>query len=131
MRFIESKIVGKRIVSLTPLIDVVFILLVFFMLVSNFNQFNAITVNAPAPATRQDNSMAGALLIRLGEQGEIDIAGRPVAWGQIREIVRQALTEKPERQVLIKPHAELAIQQVVNLLDELAATGVTNFSFLR
>ena len=131
MRFIESKVVGKRIVSLTPLIDVVFILLVFFMLVSNFNQFNAIAVNAPAPATRQDNSMAGALLIRLNEQGEIDIAGRPVAWDQLREIVRQALTEKPERQVLIKPHAELAIQQVVNLLDELAATGVTNFSFLR
>ena len=131
MRFIESKIVGKRIVSLTPLIDVVFILLVFFMLVSNFNQFNAITVNAPAPATRLDNSMAGALLIRLDEQGEIDIAGRPVAWDQLREIVRQALAEKPERQVLIKPHAELAIQQVVNLLDELAATGVTNFSFLR
>ena len=131
MRFIESKIVGKRIVSLTPLIDVVFILLVFFMLVSNFNQFNAITVNAPAPATRPDNSMAGALLIRLDEQGEIDIAGRPVAWDQLREIVRQALAEKPERQVLIKPHAELAIQQVVNLLDELAATGVTNFSFLR
>ena len=131
MRFIESKIVGKRIVSLTPLIDVVFILLVFFMLVSNFNQFNAIAVNAPAPATRQDNSMAGALLIRLDKQGEIDIAGRPVAWDQLREIVRQALAEKPERQVLIKPHAELAIQQVVNLLDELAATGVTNFSFLR
>lgn len=131
MRFIKPKIIGKRIVSLTPLIDVVFILLVFFMLVSNFNQFNAITVNAPAPATRQDNSMAGALLIRLGKQGEIDIAGRPVAWDQLREIVRQALAEKPERQVLIKPHAELAIQQVVNLLDELAATGVTNFSFLR
>ena len=131
MKFIESKIVGKRIVSLTPLIDVVFILLVFFMLVSNFNQFNAIVVNAPAPATRQDNSMEGALLIRLGEQGEIDIGGRPVAWEQIREIVQQALAEKPERRVLIKPHAGLAIQEVVNLLDELAATGVSNFSFLR
>ena len=131
MKFIEAKTGGQRIVSLTPLIDVVFILLVFFMLVSNFNQFNAITVNAPAPASKPDNKMEGALLIRLNEDGEIDIAGRPAPWDEVAAIVKKALAEKPERQVLIKPHADLAIQEAVDLLDELAVTGITNFSFIR
>ncbi len=131
MKFIEAKTGGQRIVSLTPLIDVVFILLVFFMLVSNFNQFNAITVNAPAPASKPDNKMEGALLIRLNEDGEIDIAGRPAPWDEVAAIVKKALAEKPERQVLIKPHADLAIQEAVDLLDELAVTGITNFSFIQ
>lgn len=131
MRFSKAKTGGKRIVGLTPLIDVVFILLVFFMLVSNFNQFNAIAVNAPAPSAGQDSKMEGALLIRLNEYGEIDIAGRPVAWDEVAALVKKALAERPEQQVLIKPHAELAIQEVVNLLDELALIGVSHFSFLR
>lgn len=131
MQFSKAKTGGKRIIGLTPLIDVVFILLVFFMLVSNFNQFNAIAVNAPAPSARQDSKMEGAMLIRLNEYGEIDIAGRPVAWDEVAALVKKALAERPEQQVLIKPHAELAIQEVVNLLDELALTGVTHFSFLR
>lgn len=131
MRFSKAKTGGRRIVGLTPLIDVVFILLVFFMLVSNFNQFNAIAVNAPAPSAGQDSKMEGAMLIRLNEYGEIDIAGRPVPWDKVAALVKKALAERPEQQVLIKPHAELAIQEVVNLLDELALSGVTHFSFLR
>ena len=131
MRFSKAKTGGKRIVGLTPLIDVVFILLVFFMLVSNFSQFNAIAVNAPAPSAKPDSKMEGAMLIRLNEQGEIDIAGRPVPRDEVAALVKKALAERPEQQVLIKPHAALAIQEVVNLLDELALTGVTHFSFLR
>lgn len=131
MQFSKAKTGGRRIVGLTPLIDVVFILLVFFMLVSNFSQFNAIAVNAPAPSAGQNSKMEGAMLIRLNEYGEIDIAGRPVPWDEVAALVKKALAERPEQQVLIKPHAELAIQEVVNLLDELALTGVSHFSFLR
>ncbi|MEM7027337.1 MAG: biopolymer transporter ExbD [Pseudomonadota bacterium] len=131
MHFLNERTRTKRIVSLTPLIDVVFILLVFFMLVSNFSKYHAIEVNAPAPSTKQNTNMEGSLLIRLSEDGEIDIAGKPASLDKVTEIVKNALDKKPNQQVLIKPHKELAIQEIVNLVDELAILGITNFSFIK
>lgn len=131
MQFINQKTNNKRIISLTPLIDVVFILLVFFMLVSNFSKYNAIEVYAPAPSTKQKNNMEGSLLIRLSENGDINIAGKQISLDKVTEIVEKALQKKPEQQVLIKPHSELAIQEVVNLLDKLTVVGISNFSFIK
>ena len=130
MQFIAKK-ENKRIVSLTPLIDVVFILLVFFMLVSNFSNYHAIEVNSPAPATKQSNNMEGSLLIRLSENGDIDIAGKQTNLDKVSEVVKKAIEKRPDQQVLIKPHAELAIQEVVDLLDELTLLGISNFSFIK
>lgn len=131
MQFINQKTNNKRIISLTPLIDVVFILLVFFMLVSNFSKYNAIEVYAPAPSTKQKNNMEGSLLIRLSENGDINIAGKQISLDKVTEIAEKALQKKPEQQVLIKPHSELAIQEVVNLLDKLTVVGISNFSFIK
>jgi len=131
MQFINQKTSNKRIISLTPLIDVVFILLVFFMLVSNFSKYNAIEVYAPAPSTKQKNNMEGSLLIRLSENGDINIAGKQISLDKVTEIVEKALQKKPEQQILIKPHSELAIQEVVNLLDKLTVVGISNFSFIK
>lgn len=131
MQFLNQKTNNKRIISLTPLIDVVFILLVFFMLVSNFSKYNAIEVYAPAPSTKQKNNMEGSLLIRLSENGDINIAGKQISLDEVTEIAEKALQKKPEQQVLIKPHSELAIQEVVNLLDKLTVVGISNFSFIK
>ena len=63
---------GRRMISLTPLIDVVFILLVFFMLASSFTDWRAITLDTPPAATRSGSS-EGALLVRVGQDG-LDLA---------------------------------------------------------
>ena len=131
MKFTNTRTKSKRIVSLTPLIDVVFILLIFFMLVSNFSKYNAIEVNAPSPSTKRSNDIEGSLLIRLAENGDIDIAGKPTNMGKVTDIVKKALEKNPDQQILIKPHTDLEIQKVVNLIDELATLGISNFSFIQ
>jgi biopolymer transport protein ExbD len=131
MHFINNKSNKKRIVSLTPLIDVVFILLIFFMLVSNFSRFNAIEINAPAPSSKQNNMVEGSILIRIQENGSIDIAGTPADLKEVTKKIKFALEVNPNQQVIIKPHEKLPIQKVVTLLDTLTETGMTNFSFIK
>ena len=130
MQIINTISRKKRIVSLTPLIDVVFILLVFFMLVSNFNQYNAIEVNAPAPSLKPVNKMDGSILIRISKTGAIDIAGKPVKLENVATKIKNALAQDQNKLVIIKPHNSLPIQQTVDLLDNLAKAGITNFSLM-
>ena len=101
------------------------------MLVSNFSKYNAIEVNAPSPSTKRSNDIEGSLLIRLAKNGDIDIAGKPTNLGKVTDIVKKALEKNPDQQILIKPHTDLEIQKVVNLIDELATLGISNFSFIQ
>lgn len=121
----------RRLVSLTPLIDVVFILLIFFMLASNFSQWSTIDVSAPAPSKNVQEKMEGTILVRISEQGRIDVGGKPVNIASISAFVSKALKENPDQKVLVKPHENLPIQKMVDILDLLRDTGITNFSIIR
>jgi biopolymer transport protein ExbD len=121
---------GKRLISLTPLIDVVFILLIFFMLASSFLDWRAITLDAPA-AQAAGTSMDGAVLIRVMADGSLDLGGSPVTLDDLNERLRPHLDRKPDQRVLIQPAAGVPLQRVVTVLDAATAAGVSNLSLTR
>ena len=121
---------GKRLISLTPLIDVVFILLIFFMLASSFLDWRVITLNAPA-AQAAGTSMDGAVLVRVKADGELDIEGVPVTLADLGERLRPHLDRKPDQRVLIQPAAGVSLQRVVTVLDAATAAGAANLSLTR
>ena len=67
----------RPLISLTPLIDVVFILLVFFLLASSFLDWRAIDLSAPAEAAA-GASVQGALLVEVREEG-LRLSGEAVS----------------------------------------------------
>ena len=106
----------RNLISLTPLIDVVFILLVFFMLASSFLNWRSITLDSPKQ-TGRSASLEQALLIEVRADG-------------LRRAVA-ALAKKPDRPVLVRPDDGIAVQEVVQVVDALAAAGVANLSLIR
>lgn len=119
----------RSVISLTPLIDVVFILLVFFMLASSFLDWRSIELTPPSSAGA-GQSMTGAMLLEVRPDG-IRLAGRLLTLGEVDERLGQRLKEAPEQRVLIKPAPGVALQAAVELLDRLSAIGVTDLSFVR
>jgi len=117
-------------ISLTPLIDVVFILLVFFMLASSFLDWRSILLDAPATAGRQ-GSEAGAVLLRVGRDGALDLNGRPVARDALGERLAPLLTREPSPQVLIRPGPGVAVQTAIDTLDAVKAAGAARVRLLR
>ena len=115
-------------IGLTPLIDVVFILLVFFMLASSFVDRRAIDV-APPVATLGGFSAEGALLIEL-RGDEIRFAGRVLPLAELASRLKTQASHNRMRRVLIKPAGGVSLQQAVDLLDLVVATGLTNVSFV-
>ncbi len=122
---------GRRrpLISLTPLIDVVFILLVFFMLSSSFLDWRSITLDAPARAAA-GSSVEGALLVEIRPEG-IRVSGETLALDALAERVAMRLEAKPDQRILLKPSAGVSLQEAVRVLDRLAATGAANLSLIR
>lgn len=127
-RLANSAARQRPLVSLTPLIDVVFILLLFFMLASDFLDLHAIPLDAPA-ATGEGSQMRGALLVEVRQDG-LRLAGLYVSLEGLTTKVSAQLQTKPERRVLVRPGPGVDLQQLVTVLDALVRAGAVNLSLL-
>ena len=120
----------RPLISLTPLIDVVFILLVFFMLASSFLDWRAIDLNAPAQAAARNASSEGALLVEVRPDG-VRLAAERVSLDALAQRVAARLVAKPAQRVLIKPSEGVPLQSTVEVLDRLKEAGAINVSLIR
>ncbi|MEM1344163.1 MAG: biopolymer transporter ExbD [Pseudomonadota bacterium] len=115
-------------ISLTPLIDVVFILLVFFMLASSFLDWRSIRLSSAAQ-TGAASSIEGALLVDLGTEG-VRLSGETLDLETLSARLSARLAEKPDQRVLVRSGRAVDMQRMVTLLDTVAAAGVRDIALL-
>ncbi len=108
----------RRLVSLTPLIDVVFILLVFFMLASTFNEWRALELAVPGDAAEPAQDAPAPLHVRVGVEG-LWLDGEPIAADALEGAIRDRLEAEPDRPVSVRPDGDVALQRVVTVLERL------------
>lgn len=118
----------RALISLTPLIDVVFILLVFFMLASSFLDWRAIELTAPGRAAA-GTSMEGVLWIEIRPEG-LRLSGETVSLEALGSHVAERVSERPDQRVLVRPQPGVSLRRAVQVLDRLAGAGVTRMSLI-
>lgn len=118
----------RALISLTPLIDVVFILLLFFMLASSFIHLNTINLDTPATGAQQQSSQ-GALLIEVRLDG-VRFAGHYKPLVEVVKLVSERLASHPDMRVLVQAGTGVNLQRTVRVLDRLAAVGAAHLSLL-
>lgn len=117
----------RAIISLTPLIDVVFILLVFFMLATSFVDWRVLDL---ASARAGGNSaMNGAMLIDL-RKDSLRLSGQTVTEEDLMRTLSSRFSADPAQRVLIKPEPGVPLQRAVDLVDRITAGGGRNISFV-
>lgn len=119
-----------RLIALTPLIDVVFILLVFFMLASSFLDWRAVDLRLTAGAG-ETSSESEVLLVRLLADGSVSLNGAGLTESELEEQVLAAVAEDGDLPLIVRPEAGVELQRAVSLLDLLRRAGVTNVSLSR
>lgn len=119
----------RAVISLTPLIDVVFILLVFFMLASSFLDWRSIELGAPGDAGA-GAGFEGAMLVEIRADG-LRLAGHAASLEEVEARLAKRLADKPDQRVLVKPAAGVALQRAVDVLDRLSRAGVRSPSLIR
>jgi biopolymer transport protein ExbD len=111
-------------VNLTPLIDVVFILLMFFMLTSDLQQWRAMMLNVPATQITTVASHEQALLVRINADGKITLNGTVLTLAGLETRLRAVLAGNPEQAVVVRPSRDVSVQRIVQILDRLTVSGV-------
>lgn len=118
-----DKPVHRRAISLTPLIDVVFILLLFFMLSSTFIQWRQIDVSAPTEASSDTKTQR--ILTLKSDQGLFSFDGLQYD-SQNEAAVKALVLEDVEAVYMIKVEPGLRTQSMIDLVDALKQAGANN-----
>ncbi|MEM8623941.1 MAG: biopolymer transporter ExbD [Pseudomonadota bacterium] len=112
--------------SLTPMIDIVFLLLIFFMLAATFaEEQNAIRL-APSGGAEDSEGQPyeGAPRLVSIAPDEIKLNGFAVPLADLAEALRP-LMPAPDAVVILRPEAGASLQRTVGVIDTLAAAGIT------
>lgn len=109
--------------DLTPMLDVVFIMLIFFIVTASFVKESGIVVNTPNAQTAQNQENAN-IFIGINESGEIWIDHRPVDIRSVRAIVARLHAENPEGAVVIQSDAKATTDTMVQVMDQVRMAGI-------
>ena len=116
------------VINLTPLIDVLFTVLMFLVLTANFTKLTAINIKLPG-ATTGENLEKGtqALRIDIHENGVIMFEERPISLASLRQLIEQT---SPERNIQLAIDRRTAHGRVVKVIDQLRHQGRFQFEML-
>jgi len=113
-------------VNMSPLIDCVFLLLIFFIVTTVFVEETGVEIHKPQAASAQDMDKL-SIMIALRPEGAIVYGGRQIGLSSVRGIVSRQLREK-EVPVVILADSDARSAPLVDLIDECKLAGAKNVS---
>jgi biopolymer transport protein ExbD len=114
-------------VNLTPMLDVVFIMLIFFIVTASFVKEAGIDVNRPSAATAERKEK-GNILVAISENNQIWIDRRQVDPRALRANIERMHAENPNAAVVIQADEESKNKLLVQVMDAARMVGVKNVS---
>lgn len=119
-------------ISLVPMIDVMLILLVFFMVTSTYLNLDMI------PAVKRQDQLGGAqsanvetVLIRLAADGVPVLNGKPQTPEALAAALRERINAQPLTQVLLLPSGAATTQSLISVMDIATRSGVERLRVIR
>ena len=114
-------------INMTPMLDVVFIMLIFFIVTASFVKETGIDVNRPDATTAQPKEKAN-ILIAIGANGEIWIDRRKVDVRAVRANIERLKAENPQGSVVIQADKKAVTETLIAVMDAARQAGVYNVS---
>ena len=113
--------------DLTPMLDIVFIMLIFFIVTTSFIKESGIEVNRPNAETAE-RDQKGNILVAISENNEIFIDRRKVDLRAIRPNIIRLKAENPEGSVIIQADKASQTGLLVEAMDQIRLAGVQEIS---
>ncbi len=119
-------------IDLTPMLDVVFIMLIFFIVTASFVNESGIDVSRPPtsdqpPPPDQENKN---ILFRVTETNDIMFEGRRIDVRAVRANVERVHAENPEAKVIIDGHPKASADVFIKISDQAREAGVYDISLV-
>lgn len=114
-------------IDMTPMLDVVFIMLIFFIVTASFVKESGIDVNRPDAATAVQKNRAN-ILVAISENNEIWINKRQVDVRAVQANIERLYAENPQGSVVIQADEQSNTRALIKVMDAARSAGVYDVS---
>lgn len=113
-------------IEMTPMIDMVFLLLIFFLVATTFQQEEREMQIALPFATSSEpiSALLQELIINVNSEGQFIVRGRVMEEGALATMIEEAVAANPEQKVTVRGDRTTAYSNVVRVLDLCKSAGI-------
>ena len=111
-------------IDMTPMLDIVFIMLIFFIVTTSFVKEAGIEVNKP-DASNATKQKSANIFIAINEDGDVWMDKREVDVERVRANIERMLAEQPTEVVIIQADEKAEHGKVVEVMDQVKAAGIS------
>jgi biopolymer transport protein ExbD len=114
-------------INITPMLDIVFIMLIFFIVTTTFVRETGVEVDKPTAITSQPRPQ-GNVLIGIDSNDDIWMNGSMIELSDVRTLVSRARSENPEGSVILISDKGSRTGMLVEVMDQVQAAGVNRMA---
>ena len=115
-------------INITPMLDIVFIMLIFFIVTTSFVKEIGVDVNRPSNAPVEEQKLSEVIAVRITENGLIMIQNRVVDIRAVRANIESGLASKPDAAVVVIADRESDAGLLVRVIDQARVAGAEKVS---
>ena len=114
-------------INITPMLDIVFIMLIFFIVTTSFVKETGIDPKRPIAATAEAKPR-GNILIGIDLEGQIWMNNRRIRMNQIRQLVEDVVNQTPESSAVLIADQESPTGVLIDVMDQVRLGGVNSIA---
>ena len=115
-------------INITPMLDIVFIMLIFFIVTTSFVKEIAIDVSRPSNKPQEEKKISEVIAIRISDTGDIVISNRIIDIRAVRASIEGQLAAKPEASVVVIANRAADAGLLVRVIDQARVAGADKVS---
>ncbi|MAI41627.1 MAG: biopolymer transporter ExbD [Gammaproteobacteria bacterium] len=127
-RLITQRNQDNEEIDLTPMLDVVFIMLIFFIVTATFVKEIGLDVNSPDKNQNIKDADKKSIVVRITNRDRIMIRGRDIDFRAVRANIERLHAENPDAPVVVQPHPDSTTEVMIHVMDSARQAGVYNVS---
>ena len=122
----DEKIIAD--INMTPLIDIMLVLLIVFMVTSSMSLESGLDVELPQIAGKTEAKEGSAVIISLDEQGSLSVQGKKTSMDELHERLQQAMRQENTDLVILEGDKQSRLGNAVVIMDIAKAAGAGKFA---
>jgi biopolymer transport protein ExbD len=116
-------------INITPMLDIVFIMLIFFIVTTSFIKEKGLEVSRPSNAPPKElEQKKGPIVLKIDGSSNITLKGRVLERKAVQANLEREKAEKPDSGLIVAAHPDAETDALVTILDAAEAVGVASVS---
>ena len=115
-------------INVTPLIDIMLVLLILFMVTSSLSLESGLDIKLPKSSSKSEKKSGNAIVISLNREGGISVQGKVIEVNELKETISLALKKSEEKLVVFEGDTNATLGRTIQLMDIARSAGAENFA---